>query len=138
MARLHDWRERLQVVLHDAENHPFEWGTYDCFSGLTSRCVEAIIGEDFAVPYRGQYTTALGALKLIKAQGFNDLAEAYGSRFEEVHPSSAWHGDIVIIPRDDDDIIASGILLGERIAVMHPRGYATVDRFQAKRAFRVE
>lgn len=135
--RLLDWRERLQAVLHDAEKQPFIWGTYDCFSGLTSRCVEAIIGEDIAASIRGQYTTALGAMKLIRAHGFADLIEALESRFISCAPAFAHHGDIVCM-KGDETGFATGILLGERIAVMHLKGLATIDRFEALQAFKVE
>lgn len=139
MARILEWRERLQVVLHDAETRKFNPGTYDCFSGLTSACVEAIIGEDIAAPYRGQYSTMLGAVRLIKEQGYNDLLDAIAQRFTEVPTAFANHGDIVAIPDDTGGTgYALGICLGERIAVMHPDGYGTIDRFEAIRAFRVE
>lgn len=135
--RLTDWRGRLQEALNELYNAPFAWGTNDCLTGLTAKCVEAVIGEDVAEEHRGKYDSATSAIRYLRSLGYEDLGAAVSSRFDQVHPAHAWVGDIAIVPGSYTGI-ALGIFLGERIAVLGQNGYGTVDRSIAVATYRVD
>lgn len=115
---------------------PFVWGENDCAIGLAARCVQAITGEDMAAPFRGTYDTAEGAIAALNDAGFADLVAFALAHFEEIHPSQARIGDLALIPSEPTGWTV-GVFAGERIGVLTLKGYGTVERERASRAFRV-
>lgn len=96
-------RERLQKAIRVAVprwcNEPFVWGSGDCLLSLSDIINEAC-GYDPASPFRGRYTTRIGALRVtMKFGGFEGALEsmAYDAGWHEIGPSSAKVGDIGII-----------------------------------------
>lgn len=137
--RVYDWRERFGDLIIKLHHTPFEWGQNDCLVGLVAGTIEALTGVDPGKDIRGTYTTAQGAMKVLKEHGCNNVYDAIVSLgFQEVHPMFAWEGDIVSF--DTDGAGAMGVILGERIGVLRPEGYATLDRFgtSVTHAFRIE
>lgn len=51
-----------------SETSPFEWGSFDCLTWAASY-VEAVTGCDPASRYRGTYSTAFGARRLVLGAG---------------------------------------------------------------------
>jgi len=95
LKRFADWRTRLNAVINERRNTPFEWGQHDC-ALWAAVAVNAMTGDDFAKDAIGSYTTEIGAYKcLSKIYGTDSLKEVFSSRFEEVHISSARPGDLV-------------------------------------------
>lgn len=143
--RLHDWRENFHNLIVECHTKPFEWGEHDCFVGLALPTIKAVLGIDLIDEYRGTYSTALGAMKVIRDRGFDNLGDAIASRFEEIHISHAWAADLVSLEGENTGI-ALGVVIGERIGVLMPTGYGTIDRlarnpdgsFTVKRTFRID
>lgn len=137
MKRLPDWRARFEREMDAIMRVPFAWGEHDCGPGLAGRLVLALTGEDLAAPFRGQYTDALGALRLVQAAGFDDLSDLVASMLPEVHPSKARIGDIAAFKMDTPFKSALGVVNGERVFVLRPEGIGTMGLLQAHRAFKV-
>ena len=81
MNRHDNWQERLSNVIRARREVPFAWGTADC-TQFAFDAVKAVIGEDMGKPYRGNYTTAAGALKILqKVGGVKKPAELFAAKF---------------------------------------------------------
>jgi hypothetical protein len=134
MKRYEDWPDRL---VEEAEHHarlPFEYGVSDCLTFPLS-CVEAMTGERLWADDWGP-TTKMGAAKLLAKHGFSNVAEAFASEFEEIHPSQAGRGDLGVI--EAGDVIAGVIFIGSYAIGKDPDvGTQHVRRNLVTRAFRV-
>ena len=91
-ARHPDWAECLALFLLARRAQPFAWGTNDCCM-FAADAVQAMTGVDHAAEYRGQYSDAAGAARLLGA-GVEPFADrALGERI-------AWplarRGDVVL------------------------------------------
>ena len=135
----HDaWRSRLEAAIDAIKAVPFSWEKQiDCGAHLAGRMVEAQTGVDVASQFRSRYTTAAGAVRAMKAAGFNNLGDLVASLLPEIHPSQARVGDIAAIADDSAFGFALGVVDGERIFVMRADGLGTVDLLAAQRAFKV-
>lgn len=138
LARLPDWRSRFHAAIDALERRKFDWSKQDdCALGLAGDVVLALTGKDIVAPWRGKYTTAKGALALMREEGFKRLPDLVASLLPEIHPSRASIGDIVAIPATGTFGWALGVANGERILVMRADGLATRGLLDGKRAFRV-
>lgn len=136
MTRLPDWRVRLNAVVDEAMTKEFAWGSHDCAFGLAAPSVRALTGEPIAEEWVGTYSTALGALKRLKEEGYESVVDYVAKRFEEIHTSLARVGDLAAIKTEETGW-ALGVFMGERIGVVTPAGYGTIERGLAQRAFKV-
>jgi hypothetical protein len=66
--RLPDWHHRLDLLFLQRMRHPFVWGRHDCCLWAAD-CIEACTGRDAGGPYRGRYSSALGAARVLRAVG---------------------------------------------------------------------
>lgn len=137
LSRLPDWRRRFAEEVDHLRRTPFDWDGHDCVVGLAGNMALAITGTDCAEQYRGAYSTAAGALKVMRKAGFENVADMVASMLPEIHPSTAHVGDIAAIPMDSPFGFALGVVNGERIFVLMPSGIGTVDLLDATRAFKV-
>lgn len=139
LTRRHDWRSRLEAAIDAIKAIPFSWKEQtDCGAHLAGRMVEAQTGVDVSALFRGSYTTATGALRVMKTAGFDNLGDLVASVLPELgHPSEACVGDIVAVADDSAFGCALGVVDGERIFVMRADGLGTVDLLTAHRAFKV-
>jgi len=134
LARLPDWRPRLQAYLRDVANRPFAYGSHDC-ALFAAGAVAAITGADLAAEYRGLYTSLKGGLKLLDRDGIADHVAFLRGRFDEIAPAFAAVGDIAVIGEIGTQ--ALGIFDGEQIFVLREEGLGLVPRAAATLAFRV-
>jgi hypothetical protein len=135
VSRLDDWHPRLQRYLQDIRTVPFAYGTHDC--GLfVAGAVQAMTGKDFAVDYRGRYTTLKGGLKALSKRRFADHVALLDATLFQVPPAFAALGDIAVIEAAGD-IPALGLFEGQHIAVLRPDGLGFVAREAATQAYRV-
>lgn len=75
ITRRLDWPARLDALIAERRQRPFEWGAHDCCLFVCD-AVEAITGHDPAADLRG-YSTERAALRLVKqAGGVRALADA--------------------------------------------------------------
>lgn len=138
LIRKPGWIAAYHDVIEDIRRTPFDWSAHECATGLAARVVEAITGHDFAAEYRGRYTTAAGAYRVMRHAGFENLADLAASCLPEYeHPSQAHIGDIVAIEDSSIFTFVLGVVSGERIHALSEAGLGTVDRSKAVRAFRV-
>lgn len=139
MNRLPDWRARLAAEMTIIRATPFAWGEHDCLVGLIGSAVTAMTGEDPVAPWRGRYTTQAGALRVLRRDGFSDLADLAATLLPPLdHPSEARVGDVMAIPSGDAFGHGLGLVDGERVFVLgEAMGLMTVDRASATRAWRV-
>jgi hypothetical protein len=96
-------RERLEKAIRAAVPvwcaEEFVWGTADCLLSLADIIKEAR-GYDPAMPFRGRYSTRIGALRVTREFGGYEgalEAMAHDAGWGEISPSSAKIGDIGII-----------------------------------------
>jgi hypothetical protein len=94
VIRPEDWPRRLAAYLLKVQDRPFDWGTHDCCTLAADWALE-LIGVDPIAPYRGLYTNAVGARRLILKHGGIEAAftAALGS---PVAPAYARRGDLVL------------------------------------------
>lgn len=83
-------------------------------------------GSDPAAAFRGTYTTLEGGLKRLRKAGFEDHVASVRALFEEVAPAFAQVGDIALLA--DRDGQGLGIIAGETVACLGPRGLAHLPR----------
>ena len=79
----------------------------------------------------------MGALGVLRNDGFADLGDLVASVLPEIHISRGRIGDVAAIPADDGFGFTLGVVNGERIFVLRPDGFGTVDLLAAGRAFRI-
>lgn len=124
MKRYSDWETRLLAFLLSRRHTPFAWGGHDC-SLFACDAVLAMTGVDIAADFRGTYSTALQAARVIKKFAGSDiiaLAEkrAQEAKLSEIKPLTARRGDIALVRKVD------GTALG--IIGLNPRyAYCVAD-----------
>jgi hypothetical protein len=96
-VKLPDWEDRLHGLIRARLDAPFSWREHNCMS-WTSEALEAQSGIDDWAPFRGRFSTPVGALKVIRrVDGVRlpiDLADRlWGERH---HISGAKLGDPVV------------------------------------------
>ena len=103
--RYDDWPTKLVESLKEAKNKPFVWGEHDCCL-FAADIVKAMTGDDLAAGYRGKYSTAKEAIKLIKKIS-NDgtVAGIVDLHFKRVPVSFAKRGDIVSVQTNHGEAI---------------------------------
>lgn len=137
LLRVDGWRSRFDAACDAMRRSPFSWGDNDCFVGLVGNLCSALTGVDITEHWRGRYTTDTGALRVMRKDGFDNLADLVASVLPEFHISKARVGDVAAIPTDDGFGYSLGVVNGERIFVLRPDGFGTVDLLSASRAFRI-
>ena len=137
LQRIDGWRARFDAACDDMRRTPFSWGDHDCLVGLVGNLAEALTGEDIVSPWRQRYASGVGALRVLRNDGFADLGGLVATILPEIHISRARLGDVAAIPSDDGFGFALGVVNGERILVLRPSGFGTVDLLSATRGFRI-
>lgn len=138
--RVENWHRRLDDVLRAAAERPFSWGENDCCL-FAADCVAALTGRDFAAEVRGKYSTAAGALRVLRAHFADDIEDTVTAIFGQAIPAAqAQRGDLVAVPGDYPGFgHALGVvdLSGRRIAVLTSEGMQRLPRSAASLAWRV-
>ena len=134
LTRLPDWDQRLARLVERHMQTPGVWGAADCL--LTAMdAVEAVTGVDPAASVRGRYKTQLGAARLLRRNGFDDVEQALASRFPEVGRLLAQRGDLAVIERDS--LLCAGFVCSHGVAVKVETGLVFVPQTDIKSAFKV-
>ena len=116
--RVVNWTSILAARLEAARHMPFAWGTHDCAIWAFDLRRDLTGGEDVAATWRGLYTTALGALRVMRGLGWPDL-EAMGRALlgaPLATPLLAQRGDIVLGGEDP----AFGVCNGAKAVFVSP------------------
>lgn len=96
LQRLPDWEARLHDYLAAHEGAVFEWGVIDC-ALFAAGAVEAQTGVDFAAPFRGHYSTAIGSARALGRYGERTLEATIAARFPATPAPYARRGDLVMV-----------------------------------------
>lgn len=138
LIRTKGWRIRLGAYLDAIEQTPHAWGTHDCALGLAAGAIEAMTGEDIAASYRGRYTTPEEALNVLRSEGFETLDALVGTLLPVMGGGDAGIGDLGFVADKESPFGGFlGVLVGERLVVLTPKGKGTLPRTSARTAFRV-
>ena len=132
--RLPDWRARLSAHISEHSRIAYRPGSHDCilFAGGARAAVR---GEDLTGPYMGHYTTLEEGFNLLRSLGFASHIEAVTQGLEEIPVAFAQVGDLVEL-EGDDGLAAMGVVGGEHIYALLPRGAGIVPLTSARRAWR--
>lgn len=132
-------RHPRQAIRHQYEAEkaePFAWGRHDCLLWCAN-CAKAITGQDPAAHLRGRYKTAAGAARVMKTEGWRDLADVAASMFSEIPVASAQSGDWAHVVNDDGTDTLGVVMGGMIVARTLERGLGQVPLTRAAKAFRV-
>ncbi|WP_051785785.1 DUF6950 family protein [Endozoicomonas numazuensis] len=121
MQRREDWEVRLIDWLHKAIDTPFQWGQFDCALAAAD-ALQAQTGHDFAKGWRGQYTTAGGALKQLLKRQCHDVYEVVARELQtiRVEPQQLQRGDIAGADLANGKTL--GIVWGETVWLPETQG----------------
>lgn len=134
LQRKSKWEQDLFDFMKSKINDPYEWGRNDCIL-FAADAVEVMTGHDFAAGRRGTYDGPIGAARIIREAGVEDVAEFVALHLPEISVASAGRGDVVICWGPDGDFAA--ICQGRSCVGPSARGLIHIDRAQVKRAFKV-
>lgn len=129
------WERRLVEAIEAARNQPFRWGRHDCATFAFDLRRDIAGGYDVAALWRGRYTTARGAVLVMRRLGWTSLEAAgralLGEPLATVH--LAQRGDLVLANTG----LGFGVCLGARAAGIAPSGLVLVPLSACALAWRV-
>lgn len=129
------WERRLAEAISAARDRPFRWGRHDCATFAFDLRRALAGGHDVAALWRGRYTTARGAARVMRRLGWQSLEAAGGDLLGEPLPSVhlAQRGDLVLANTG----LGFGICLGARAAGIAPSGLVLVPISACTLAWRI-
>lgn len=144
MSKHHNWRERLHLFMHDLlvqnnqgnvefswESHPSSPYSFHCIS-FGSKIVEVQTGKDLYENMLGgaYFTNATGAYKALLQMGYKSMPQLLGSLFQEVRPSYAQTGDLLLVPGVPEGDLFTGDEQGFNyaVALADPPNYWVISR----------
>ena len=115
------------------------WGKDDCCL-FACDIIKAITKVDPANSFRGKYTSALGAYKEIKKQGFRGVMDVAEKRcaennWPEIPILTAQRGDVVCALFNNQESL--GIITGDSAAFVGEAGYIYLTPESALKAWRI-
>ena len=125
MKRHINWDSKLFDYIDKEKGIGLEWGYHDCCT-LGSGAVHAMTGTDPMAKYRGDYSSAIGAVKLLRKHGHKSLVSALDEALgedREVPFNFIQRGDIMVITSSEALVLEEGwseavaVCLGEYSAV---------------------
>jgi len=134
--RRSDWDLLLFEAVEAARNRPFEWGVHDCATWAHDVRRLLTDADDLASAWRGRYTTARGAARVMRRLGWKDLEEAARAFLGEPleTPLLAQRGDIV---STGGEAPALGVCLGAQAAFLSPEGLTMIRLSDCRLAWRI-
>lgn len=106
--RSNNWEDKLHLFIEEKRNVPFKWGENDCCL-FCCDWVAIALGFDPGEQYRGRYSTALGAMRVLREiRGVEGIATGVLGAPEPARFAS--RGDIVSLPTPHGD--ALGVCIG--------------------------
>lgn len=97
MEKLPGWKQGLYAHFKANERRAFNWGGWDCCSGIYGPCCEIMYGFNPIEQHLGKYSTEDEAFaRLREIEGVNSPVELVNKRFgPPSHPSFTQSGDFV-------------------------------------------
>ena len=134
MTRIPHWEQLLAAAIAEARTHPFAWGSHDCATWAFDLRRDPTGGPEHAALWRGRYTTALGATRVMRKHGWLSLEEGaralLGAPLDTV--LLAQRGDLVL----GGDPEAFGVCLGAQAAFVGPDGLTHLPLSACRLAWR--
>lgn len=125
-----NWATLLNNYITDNRNTPFEWGKFDCCL-FVAGAIEAMTGQDFGAPFKGEYSTAKGSLKALKKHGGGDLRGTFTQLFGDFKPRlHAKRGDVGLIDTEMGEAV--GIMWGGSVWVVTEEGLTSLPQYKIK------
>lgn len=95
--RVSGWEARLTELVESARATPFQWGQHDCATWAFD-VRHALTGSDAAQAWRGRFSTARGARKVMLRLGWPDLTAMGMALLGEplARPVMGQRGDMLI------------------------------------------
>jgi len=94
LTRCNHWPDALSEYIERKRRAPFAWGSNDCCLFAADWILMAT-GCDLAASFRGQYSSALGAMRMLRPFGNAVGIAVSDARLSEVDNTKAQRGDIV-------------------------------------------
>lgn len=132
--RLPDWRERLLDLMNRTSRQAYRPGVHDCVLFAAAARL-AVRGEDLLAAIDGRYSSIEEGYALAAEAGFDTPFEGVVNGLEEIPPAYAQVGDLAMLDGVDGNP-AMGVVQGEAIYTVGPRGIDLVPLTAAKRAWR--
>ncbi|CAN1576019.1 hypothetical protein MCELHM10_03876 [Paracoccaceae bacterium] len=129
------WERLLVEAIEAARDQPLCWGRHDCATFAFDLRRDLAGGHDVAALWRGRYTTARGAVRVMRRLGWQTLEAAGRDLLGEPLPSVhlAQRGDLVLANTG----LGFGVCLGARAAGIAPGGLVLVPMSACALAWRV-
>jgi hypothetical protein len=129
------WEHRLVEAIEAARGLPFSWGRHDCATFAFDLRRDLTGCYDVAALWRGHYTTARGAVRVMRRLGWQSLEAAGRDLLGEPLPSVhlAQRGDLVLANTG----LGFGVCLGARAAGIAPEGLVLAPLSSCAFAWRI-
>lgn len=131
--RAEGWTEALARVIEKHSELPFQYGVSDC-GQLAADAVQAITGQDIFQEYRN-YTTGIGAARILKKAGCNNIGDLFAKFLNEGHIAHAMRGDIGVVEFQNQ--ICAGVFTGVGFACKGQFGIVFMQSNEVMRVFEV-
>lgn len=140
MKRFVTWEADLAAYLAEVRDRPLEWGSHDCGLFFAGAC-KAMTGFDPGEPFRGKYTTEMGAARALKKFGAGDLESTLDGLLETIPAAfvqrgdGVWNGESVGIAMAGYALFVGETVTAEGAPVRH--GLVRVARSEWVKGWRV-
>ncbi|NBO21610.1 MAG: hypothetical protein EBU97_06745 [Rhodobacteraceae bacterium] len=134
-SRCPGWERHLTEAITQARDRPFQWGRHDCATFAFELRRKIVGGYDVAALWRGRYSTARGAARVMRRLGWTSLEAAGRDLLGEPLASInlAQRGDLVLANTG----LGFGVCLGSEAAGIAPAGVTFVSIRACALAWRV-
>lgn len=132
--RLEDWPQRLSIEADAWKHIGHDWDGHDCAT-FAGNCIREQTGDDVIAHLRGRYKTKVGAMRVIKSEGFDSLDEMIASMLEPCEPEQCGRGDVVLFDGELGEFV--GVVLGTYAVAPGAEGLVQVNLKFAKRGYRI-
>lgn len=129
-----DWQLAFEQTVREHKDKAFIWGEHDCVL-WAANTVLAITGFDPASNFRGEYSTALGAAKILKEHGGMEALVTGVLERDPVAPAFANVGDVLMVLQEGQPMLA--ICNGETMLAPGLKGLVALSTLSAVKAWKV-
>lgn len=132
MKRKLDWQLSFEKCVAENLSKPFKWGEHDCVLWAANAAL-AITGSDPAAEYRNEYSSPLGAARILKDGG--GMESLVSKKFKPISPAFANVGDILMVMQEGQPMLA--VCNGETMLATGLEGLVALPTLSAVKAWRV-
>ena len=132
MTRKLDWQLAFEKCVAENFSKPFKWGEHDCVLWAANAAL-AITGSDPALEFRDEYSSPIGAARILKEAG--GMEALVSKKFESILPAFANVGDILMVMQEGQPMLA--VCNGETMLATGLEGLVALPTLSAVKAWRV-